>query len=114
MVDCKTKGTSIEPFMVPRKQRGQLNVEAIEKSLAASQQTLEGIVQSSRHGYPACVNGWSLTSYTATPVRLRVAPKPGIWFQNALYADWYFESAFLEAMRLSFCALWLAQLKLFL
>ncbi|DBA91896.1 TPA: hypothetical protein ACH3X2_003802 [Trebouxia sp. C0005] len=61
---------------VPRNGRGQLDVEAIEKSLAASQHILEGIVHGDRHGYPACRDGWTCTSYTNTPIQLQVAPKP--------------------------------------
>lgn len=77
MVDCETNEPSIQPFIVPRNGRGQLDVEAIEKSLAASQHILEGIVHGDRHGYPACRDGWTCTSYTNTPIQLQVAPKPG-------------------------------------
>ena len=77
MVDCETNEPSIKPFIVPRNLRGQLDVEAIEKSLAASQHILEGIVHGDRHGYPACRDGWTCTSYTNTPIQLQVAPKPG-------------------------------------
>ncbi|KAA6417312.1 MAG: hypothetical protein FRX49_12700 [Trebouxia sp. A1-2] len=76
MVDCETNEPSIQPFIVPRNGRGQLDVEAIEKSLAASQHILEGIVHGDRHGYPACRDGWTCTSYTNTPIQLQVAPKP--------------------------------------
>ena len=77
MVDCETNEPSIKPFIVPRNGRGQLDVAAIEKSLAASQHILEGIVQGDRHGYPACRDGWTRISYTNTPIQLQVAPKPG-------------------------------------
>ncbi|KAL0020978.1 hypothetical protein WJX77_002252 [Trebouxia sp. C0004] len=76
MVDCETNEPSIKPFIVPMNGRGQLDVEAIEKSLAASQHILEGIVHGDRHGYPACRDGWTCTSYTNTPIQLHVAPKP--------------------------------------
>jgi len=84
MVDCETNEPSIKPFTVPRNWRGQLDVEAIEKSLAASQHILEGIVHGNRHGYPACRDGWTCTSYTGTPIQIQVAPKPGKWLQYAM------------------------------
>ena len=77
MVKCETNEPSVEPFAVPRNQRGRLNVEAIEKSLAASQHILEGIMHGNMYGYPACKDGWTYTSYTSTPIQIRVAPKPG-------------------------------------
>ena len=84
MVDCETNEPSIKPFTVPRNWRGQLDVEAIEKSLAASQHILEGIVHGNRHGYPACRDGWTCTSYTGTSIQIQVAPKPGKWLQHAV------------------------------
>jgi len=84
MVDCETNEPSIKPFTVPRNWRGQLNVEAIEKSLAASQHILEGIVHGNRHGYPACRDGWTCTSYTGTPIQIQVTPKPGAKPKQAL------------------------------
>ncbi|KAL3161604.1 hypothetical protein ABBQ32_010462 [Trebouxia sp. C0010 RCD-2024] len=84
MVDCETNEPSIKPFTVPRNWRGQLDVKAIEKSLAASQHILEGIVHGNRHGYPACRDGWTCTSYTGTPIQIQVAPKPGARPKQAL------------------------------
>ena len=84
MVDCETNETSMKPFTVPRIWRGQLAVKDVEKSLAASQHTFEGIVHGDRHGYPACRDGWTCTSYTDTPVQIQVAPKPGKWLQFAM------------------------------
>lgn len=77
MVDCETNEPSIQRFTVPRNRRGQLDLEAIERSLAASQHILEGIVDGNRHGYPACRDGWSRTSHTGTPIQIQVTPKPG-------------------------------------
>ncbi len=100
MVDCETNEPSIKPFTVPRNWRGQLDVEAIEKSLAASQHILEGIVHGNRHGYPACRDGWTCTSYTGTPIQIQVAPKPGKWLQYAMCI--VCRGAFLEPLCLSF------------
>ena len=115
MVDCETNEPSIKPFTVPRNWRGQLDVEAIEKSLAASQHILEGIVHGNRHGYPACRDGWTCTSYTGTPIQIQVAPKPGKRLQYAMciVCRLVLWDAFLEPLCF-LLVLWLAQLKLFL
>ena len=100
MVDCETNEPSIKPFTVPRNWRGQLDVKAIEKGLAASQHILEGIVHGNRHGYPACRDGWTCTSYTGTPIQIQVAPKPGKWLLYAMCI--VCGGAFLEPLCLPF------------
>ncbi|KAL0044062.1 hypothetical protein WJX82_006757 [Trebouxia sp. C0006] len=54
MVDAETDGVPVERFKV---------------------------LKSIGDGYPACKEGWSLNSYTATPIQLRVGPKPGAGFK---------------------------------
>ncbi|KAL0017911.1 hypothetical protein WJX77_005043 [Trebouxia sp. C0004] len=72
MVDAETDGVPVERFKVPRNQHGKLCVDSIKEYLAGSGQVLKSIGD----GYPACKEGWSLNSYTATPIQLRVGPKP--------------------------------------
>lgn len=73
MVDAETDGVPIERFKVPRNQHGKLCVDSIKEYLAGSGQVLKRIGD----GYPACKEGWSLNSYTATPIQLHVGPRPG-------------------------------------
>ncbi len=78
MVDAETDGVPVERFKVPRNQHGKLCVDSIKEYLAGSGQVLKSIGD----GYPACKEGWSLNSYTATPIQLRVGPKPGEALHN--------------------------------
>ncbi|KAA6424073.1 MAG: hypothetical protein FRX49_06032 [Trebouxia sp. A1-2] len=80
MVEVETDDLPVKRFVVPRNQYGQLCVDSNEKFLAGSGQILVSI----GNGYPACKDGWTLNSYSAIPIQLHVAPKPGARLQQAL------------------------------
>ncbi|DBA86822.1 TPA: hypothetical protein ACH3X2_005405 [Trebouxia sp. C0005] len=80
MVEVETDDLPVKRFVVPRNQYGQLCVDSIEKFLAGSGQILVSI----GNGYPACKDGWTLNSYSAIPIQLHVATKPGARLQQAL------------------------------
>ena len=73
MVEAETDELPAKQFMVPKNQHGQLCVDSIKEYLAGSGQILVSI----GNGYPACKDGWTLNSYSAIPIQLHVAPKPG-------------------------------------
>ena len=73
MVEAETGDLPVKHCTVPRNQYGQLCVDSIKEYLAGSGQTLVSI----GNGYPACKDGWTLNSYSAIPIQLHVAPKPG-------------------------------------
>lgn len=73
MVEAETDDLPAKQFMVPKNRHGQLCVDSIKEYLAGSGQILVSI----GNGYPACKDGWTLNSYSAIPIQLHVAPKPG-------------------------------------
>lgn len=64
---------------IPDKGRSKAQPIVVDATSLAGQ-----VLKSIGDGYPACKEGWSLNSYTATPIQLRVGPKPGAGFKVAL------------------------------
>ena len=75
MVEAETDDFPAKHFMVPKNKNGQLCVDSIKEYLAGSGQILVSICG----GYPACKDGWTMNTYSAIPIQLHVALKPGTW-----------------------------------
>ena len=74
-MDAETNETPVRSLKVSRNHQGKLFLDGIEKALANRGLVLLGIGED---GFPAHKDGWTIKTFSTSPVQLIVGPKPGM------------------------------------